>query len=310
MDLGQINAAFALRGLIYYSTMPSADARAHSEPPFSVTLFLATIAVTLTVLFLVLAWLFPAVWRAQLTTSFGAFAVVFVLIHALGGLMEYFFHRYVLHAPLFGMLAFFYKQHTLHHALTRIVHRPSSVTGESLPVLVEVENRYPIVEDHQHESSFFPWYTLIVFSLLFTPLLVAGHLVWPAAPWFLAGWLGLSFSMVLYELVHAVEHWPEHRWHRLIARRYTGPFWRKAYAFHLRHHADIRCNEGISGFFGVPVFDFIFGTYVDPSTLYHHGGKACPTEFHSPVPGSAFIRWLDRQSDEAVKRRRERRASA
>jgi hemolysin III len=290
--------------------MSSADARAHSEPPFSVTLFLATIAATLAGLFLVLAWLFPAVWSAQCAASAPAFIVVFVLIHALGGLMEYFFHRYVLHAPLFGTLSYFYKQHTLHHALTRIVHRPSSVTGESLPVLVEVENRYPIVEDHQHESSFFPWYTLIVFSLLFTPLLIVGHLLWPTAPWFLAGWLGLSFSMALYELVHAVEHWPEQRWHALIARRYTGPFWRKAYAFHLRHHADIRCNEGISGVFGVPVFDFIFGTYVDPNTLYNHGGTTCPTEFHSPVPRSAFIRWLDRHSDEAVKRRRERRAGA
>ena len=40
---------------------------------------------------------------------------------------------------------------------------------------------------------------------------------------------------------------------------------------HLRHHADIRCNEGISGVFGIPIYDFIFGTYVDPSTLYIHG---------------------------------------
>jgi hemolysin III len=290
--------------------MSSAKARAHSDPPFSVTLFLATVAASLTGMFLLLAWLFPAVWRAQWESSVTAFVAVFFLVHALAGLMEYFFHRYVLHAPLFGVFSFFYKQHTLHHALTRIVHRPSAVTGESLPVLVEVENRYPIVEEHQHESSFFPWYTLIGFSVLFLPVLVLGHLLLPSAPWFLAGWSALTFSLLLYELVHAIEHWPEQRWHALIARPRTGGFWRKAYAFHLRHHADIRCNEGISGVFGVPIYDLIFGTYVDPNTLFRHGGTACPTEFHSPVPRSAFIRWLDRLSDEAVKRRRGRRAGA
>jgi alkylation response protein AidB-like acyl-CoA dehydrogenase len=168
----------------------------------------------------------------------------------------------------------------LHHALTRIVHRPSAVTGESLPVLVEVENRYPIVEEHQHESSFFPWYTLIGFSVLFLPVLVLGHLLLPSAPWFLAGWSALTFSLLLYELVHAIEHWPEQRWHALIARPRTGGFWRKAYAFHLRHHADIRCNEGISGVFGVPIYDLIFGTYVDPNTLFRHGGTDAQKEEH------------------------------
>lgn len=290
--------------------MSKAHAHAHKEERFSVALFLLTIVVTLAVLFGALAWMFPAVWSAQLAAPALAFAAVFVGAHAFGGFAEYFFHRYVLHAPLVGALSYFYKQHTLHHALTRIVHRPSTVTGESLPTLVEVENRYPIIEEHQHEASFFPWYTLIVFALCLTPLLLVGHLLAPSAPWFLAGWSGLAFSLALYELVHAVEHWPEHRWHRLIARKHTGPIWRKAYTFHLRHHADIRCNEGISGVFGIPIFDFIFGTYVDPSTLYLHGKTACPTEFAPPRPRFALIRWLDEKADLAVKRRRDRRRAA
>lgn len=291
--------------------MSTAAARKQPDPPFSVSLFLLTIAITLGGLFIALAWIFPALWEAQLAASLASFAAVFVGMHVFSGLMEYFFHRYVLHAPLFGAMSYFYKQHTLHHALTRVVHRPSAVTGETLPVLVEVENRYPIVEEHQHESSFFPWYTLIVFSLLVTPLLIVGHLLWPSAPWFLAGWLGVTFSLALYEFVHAVEHWPEHRWHALIARPRTGRFWRKAYAFHLRHHADIRCNEGISGVFGLPIFDVLFGTYVDPNTLYMNGTTTQPTEFRSPVPSFFLIRWLDKLSDAAVKRRRDvRRASA
>lgn len=290
--------------------MSSAHARAPKEERFSVPLFLFTLVATLAVLCVALALLFPSIWAGQLAASAASFVVVFVGAHALGGLLEYFFHRYVLHAPLFDALSYFYKQHTLHHALTRIVHRPSTVTGESLPTLVEVENRYPIVEDHQHEASFFPWYTLGVFALLLTPLLVVGHLLAPSAPWFLAGWCGLAFSLALYELVHAVEHWPEHRWHRLIARRRTGRVWRKIYAFHLRHHADIRCNEGISGVFGIPVFDFIFGTYVDPETLYAHGTETCKTQFATPRPRSALIRWLDARADRAVKGRRDRRRRA
>jgi hemolysin III len=293
----------------FMSAVPS-SARPHKEERFSVALFIFTVIATLAILLGALALLFPELWRAQLAASALAFAFIFVGTHAFCGLMEFFFHRYVLHAPLIGALSYFYKQHTLHHALTRIVQRPSTVTGESLPTLVEVENRYPIVEEHQHEASFFPWYTLIVFSACLTPFLIVGHLIWPSAPWFLAGWIGVAFSLALYELVHAVEHWPEQRWHRLIARRYTGGFWRKAYTFHLRHHADIRCNEGISGFFGVPIFDFLFGTYVDPSTLYLHGKTASPTEFVSPRPSFFLIRWLDTLADAAVLRRRQRRSSA
>lgn len=290
--------------------MPPVPARAAKEERFSVALFLFTVVVTFAGLCALLAGLFPAVWAAQLAASAGAFSLIFIGAHVLAGCAEYFFHRYVLHAPLVGALSYFYKQHTLHHALTRIVHRPSSVTGERLPTLVEVENRYPIVEDHQHEASFFPWYTLLVFSLGFTPVLVLGHVFFPAAPWFLAGWSALAFSLALYELVHAIEHWPEGRWHRLIARPHTGRFWRKAYSFHLRHHADIRCNEGISGVFGVPVFDFLFGTYVNPATLYLHGSETEPAQFAPPRPRFAFIRWLDTQADLAVKRRRERRRAA
>jgi hemolysin III len=126
----------------------------------------------------------------------------------------------------------------------------------------------------------------------------------------LAGYVAVAFSLALYELVHAVEHWPQDTWDRLIAHPRFGRMWRKAYAFHLRHHADIRCNEGISGVFGLPLVDFALGTYVDPETLYKHGQSVCPTQFNSPVPRFAFIRWLDRLADDAVKARRARARSA
>jgi hemolysin III len=284
------------------------------EEKFSPWLFIATILVSLAGMFAVLAFVFPGVWKAQLAASWWAFAGCFVAVHAIAGVFEFFFHRYILHAPLIPFLSYFYKQHTLHHALTHIGYHRSKVSNEEVPGLVENEhiarNTFPIEEEKQHEASYFPWYSLLVFSLVITPLLALAQWLLPDAPVFLAGYLAVAWSLSLYELIHAVEHWPQDTWDRLIAHPRYGRMWRKAYAFHLRHHADIRCNEGISGIFGLPLVDFALGTYVDPETLYTHGEAVHADEFVSPQPRFAFIRWLDRRADEAVKNRRAARRAA
>ena len=81
--------------------------------------------------------------------------------------------------------------------------------------------------------------------------------------------------------------------------------WRHIYSFHLRHHAVIDCNEGISGFFTFPVADLVFRTWINPKTLYVDGGGWEPQDFRSPEP-IAPIRWLDRWTDARVKARRAR----
>jgi len=284
------------------------------EEKFSPWLFIATIILSLAGLFAVLALVFPSVWRAQLAAGWLAFAIVFTAVHAVAGIFEYFFHRYILHAPLVPLLSYFYKQHTRHHALTHIGYHRSKVSNAEVPGLIDndlaaqnehiARNSFPIEEEKQHEASYFPWYSLLVFALVITPLLALAQWLLPAAPVFLAGYFAVAFSLSLYELIHAVEHWPQDTWDRLIEHPRYGRIWRKAYAFHLRHHADIRCNEGISGIFGLPLVDFILGTYVDPETLYTHGEQVHADEFASPQPRFAFIRWLDRKADEAVKNRR------
>ncbi|MCS6243715.1 MAG: hypothetical protein H2172_07665 [Opitutus sp.] len=278
------------------------------EEKFSPLLFIFTISVTLTGILTILAWVAPSVWQKQLAAGGMAFFLCFAAVHAVAGVFEYFFHRYVLHSPLIPFLSYYYKQHTLHHALTHIGYHRSKQTNEDVPGLIDNEpiarNTFPIEVEKQHEASYFPWYTLTLFSMGITPLLILGQWLLPNAPVMLAGYIAVTFSLALYELVHAVEHWPQDTWDRLIAHPRFGRMWRKAYAFHLRHHADIRCNEGISGIFGLPLVDFALGTYVDPETLYKHGQSVCPTEFNSPVPRFAFIRWLDRKADEAVKARR------
>lgn len=278
------------------------------EPKFSLWRFVLVNVITFAGLCLALALLTPGVWQAQLAAGWLPILGIVLAVHLAAAFLEFFFHRYVLHAPLVPFLAYFYRQHTLHHALTRVGYQKGRQTGESIPCLVE--NRYPIVEEKQFEASYFPWYSLLVFSFVACPILIPLQYLLPTVPFMLGGFIAVFLSLVLYETIHAIEHWPQATWDRLVSLPRSGPFWRKAYAFHLRHHADIRCNESISGFFALPVPDWLFGTYVDPETLYRHGETAPPAEFVSPLPRFAFLRWLDRRADQSVQSRRQRRAAA
>ena len=276
--------------------------RGRVEEHFSLPLFLFTIAVSLGALAGLLKLVAPdAVWQIQVTAGIWRFAVAFLAIHLFTAFIEFVFHRYVLHKPVVTFLSRFYKQHTLHHSLTRIGKRYTSA-GREVPF---VENIYPVTKPEQGEASFFPWYTLAVFAVVTTPLLALLQWVAPSFPWFLAGYAALAFAMSLYEIFHAIEHWAFERWEPLIEHRTFGWFWRKVYSFHLRHHAVIDCNEAISGFFTLPVFDWVFGTFILPKTLYTDGAEWQASEFTSPRP-VALIRWCDQKSDALVKARRAR----
>jgi hemolysin III len=278
----------------------SLPSRAHVEEKFSLPLFLATVAVSFVALGGLLKLVAPdRVWNAQLSASAWHFVAAFLAIHLATCLFEYFFHRYVLHRPVVPFLARFYKQHTLHHSLTRIGRR-NTAGGREVPF---VENIYPVTTPEQGEASFFPWYTLAIFTLALTPMLVLLQWLMPVFPWFFAGYTAIAFALGLYEIFHAIEHWSFERWSPLIEHRQLGWFWRKVYSFHLRHHAAIDCNEAISGFFILPVFDWVFGTFLLPKTLYIDGSEWQESEFIRPRP-YAFIHWCDTRADALVKRRR------
>jgi hemolysin III len=59
------------------------------------------------------------------------------------------------------------------------------------------------------------------------------------------------------------------------------------------HHANIGCNEAISGFFGMPVPDWIFGTYHQPKELLIDGRMATAKDF-AIRPPRGFVAWIDR----------------
>ncbi len=277
-------------------------ARVQVEEHFSLPVFLVTVGFSLVALFLLLRYVAPdSVWLAQVSAGPAYFIGAFLIVNLFNGFVEYVFHRYVLHKPVVPFLSQFYKQHTLHHNLTRIGRRRTP-GGREVPF---VENIYPVTQPEQGEASFFPWYTLVVFAAAVTPLLALAQWLAPAFPWFFAGYLALAGSVFLYEVFHAIEHWSFERWAPLIEHRHFGWFWRKVYSFHLRHHAVIDCNEAISGFFTLPVFDWLFGTFILPKTLYADGTEWQPAEFTSPRP-CALIRWCDEKSEAMIKARRAR----
>lgn len=277
----------------------SSHAHDHEHEHFSLPLFTLTVVLTLGVLGGVMRWFFPDLWAAQLAAPVWKGVCVFVAISLFNAFMEYFFHRYVLHTPAVPFLRRMYRQHTLHHALTRIIRKR---LPDGNGVLV-IENKFPIVEPEQGEASFFPWYSLAVFALVLTPVLAALQWLFPSFPWFVGGFLALTSSLALYEILHAINHWPIERWAPLMQHPRWGRFWRPIYGFHLRHHAVIDCNESISGFFGLPVADWVFGTCVIPKTVYADGEASTPETFASPKP-VGFIRALDRWAAETVRRQR------
>ena len=266
---------------------------------FSLPLFVLTVLATLAGLFAALRLFAPEVWAAQFLAPVWKGAIAFFVISLVNAFFEYFFHRYVLHTPAVPFLRRLYKQHTLHHALTRIA-RKESRDGRGI---LFIENKFPITEPEQGEASFFPWYSLAIFALVLSPLLALLQWLFPSFPWFLAGFAALAVSLTLYEVLHAINHWSFEKWEPLIQHPRWGRWWQPAYAFHLRHHAVTDCNESISGFFGLPVADWVFGTCVIPQTVYAHGEEWTPDKFRSPTPRS-FINALDAWADRAVQRRR------
>ena len=270
-----------------------------STSEFSLPLFTLIILATLAGLFAALRFVVPGVWTEQFLAPVWKGVVAFFIVSLVNCYVEYFFHRYVLHMPAVPLLRRLYRQHTLHHALTHIARKQ---TRDGRGILF-IENKFPIVEPEQGEASFFPWYSLAVFAVVLTPLLASLQWLLPSFPWFFSGFAALAMSLSLYEVFHAINHWPFEQWEPLIENPHWGRFWRPAYAFHLRHHAVIDCNESISGYFGLPLADWAFGTCVIPQTIYADGEEWAPEKFRSPQP-HRLIQWLDGWADRVVQRRR------
>jgi hemolysin III len=260
----------------------------HTHRRFSIARFTILVALQLALLFLVIHWAFPGLWSRQVAAGPLVIALVFVGFHLFLSFFEWYFHRYVLHFVTASPLAKFAREHRHHHSLTAVRLRPTA-EGSHRVVL----NEYPITQAEQYESSAFPFYALAAFWALFTPLLVGLQLLLPQLPVILGGYAAIAWSMMLYEILHAINHWPYEWWQKAVEHPRFGAFSRLLYGFHLMHHANIGCNEAISGFFSLPVPDWCFGTYHQPKQLLLEGRRATAEEFKVGAP-PPLVRWLDR----------------
>jgi len=260
----------------------------HRHRRFSISRFTLLVALQIVVLYAGYHAFFPQLWARQLSAGVPAFVLVFLAVHLFLCLFEWVFHRYVLHGVTARWLKKFALEHRHHHSLTPIRLRPLAEGSDRF-----ILNEYPITHETQYESSAFPAYALVAFWALFTPLLVGLQFLMPRLPILLAGYAAIAWSMMLYEILHAIEHWPYEWWRRATEHPRAGAFWRLLYGFHLMHHANIGCNEGIGGFFGFPIADWCFGTYHQPKELLLEGRKATAKDFAVRAP-HRFVRWLDR----------------
>lgn len=261
-----------------------------TKPPakkFSIFWFSVQVVAQVVILLLAFRFLFPTVWAAQFAGGFLPIAVVFLGMHLFMCFFEWAFHRYVLHSVTAPWLAHMAHSHRNHHGLTAIKLNPVA-QGSDRYVL----NEYPITEEEQYDDSSFPPYALAAFWLIFTPLLVGLQWLMPSQPIMIGGYAAITWSMALYEILHAIEHLPYEWWKRATEHPQFGGMWRKIYGFHHMHHANVSCNEAISGFFGLPIADWAFGTYHQPKELLLEGRLATAKDFAVPPP-PAFVRWLD-----------------
>jgi hemolysin III len=258
-----------------------------AKPRFSIFLFSIQAIGQYALLLVAFRLLLPGLWARQFAAGPLALLTAFLGMHMFLCFFEWAFHRYVLHAITTPWLKRFARGHRNHHGLTPIRLQPVAAGSDRY-----VLNRYPIVDESQNEDSAFPAYAILAFWAIFTPVLIGLQLLLPQFPVLMGGYAGIAFSMCLYEILHAIEHRPYEWWKRATEHPRFGAMWRKLYGFHHMHHANISCNEAISGFFGLPLADWVFGTYHQPKGLLLEGRVATAKDFAVPPPPS-MVRWLD-----------------
>lgn len=260
---------------------------------FSILWFSVQAVVQFSLLLLAFRFLLPGVWAHQISAGIPALLGCFVGVHLFLCFFEWVFHRYVLHAVTTPWLLWFARGHRSHHGHTPIKLQPVA-EGSDRYIL----NRYPIMEESQYEDSAFPVYSIVAFWALFTPLLLLFQWMLPSLPVMLGGYAAITFSMCLYEILHAIEHYPYEWWKHATEHPRFGVMWTKLYGFHHMHHANVSCNEAISGFFGLPIADWAFGTYHQPRELLLEGRVATAKDFAVPPPPG----WVQRLDAWARKR--------
>ncbi len=199
---------------------------------------------------------------------------------------EWFYHRYLLHTVIWRWLRSQCDTHTHHHDLTDVT---------------TIKNEYEIEHSHQNESATFPVYALGLFCLIFTVIFFLPlQIIFPGSPVLISCNCSVTFSLVLYEVYHAAMHLSYERYWKKWVERFH--LIRQLYGFHLMHHANMRINQAIGGFFFLPIWDWAYGTYFVPSDSLPLPGKTLPQKLPVPHKARRLTRYLDELANEKQKR--------
>jgi hypothetical protein len=275
------------------STLDFLSYKSRTTNPASPLLFAVYIALQLAALLALVRYLFPSIWRQHVSSGVWAIVLTCLVCNLLLCFGEYFFHRYLLHIETVRFLRALCASHLAHHKLTAIGFDAENT----------VRSTYPITNLDLDEHATFPPWALIPFFASFTPFFAPIAFSFPRLPILIGGYTAVAIAHFLYEAIHVVHHQPyEAWWERKLNGRLLGFAWRRMYGFHQAHHVNYRCNLNVAGFFGIPLADLVFGTYMQPDALFIHGATGTKEHARRLTPQPRWpVSWLDQV---VLKRRR------
>lgn len=230
----------------------------------------------------------PDVFRAELGQPWLIVLWTFLIGVPLS-LFEYLYHRYLLHSAVLPFMSSMQRAHGTHHGLTNV---KAAVKASEPERLATVKSEFPVEEKHQEDSMMFPLYSGLIFAAVFMITLgIPLKLLLPGQPIVLS----LIFTVMLYysayEVWHALLHLP---FDQFWGPRMKSPMWRRVYGFHLMHHWRPTSNQAIVGFWGVALWDHLFGTHRRPENMPLDGAQVryIDAKLRRPRwPISMFDRW-------------------
>jgi len=152
--------------------------------------------------------------------------------------------------------------HITHHGLTNV---KAAVRAAEPDKLATVDSEFPIEERHQEESMMFPLYSGLIFVALFEALLaIPLKLLIPGQPLIISMIFSVMLGYAGYEVWHAFLHLP---YDRFWEPRMKNPIVRRIYGFHLMHHWRPTSNLAVVGFWGLALWDHVFGTHHRPDRM-------------------------------------------
>jgi hypothetical protein len=237
----------------------------HARVPFA-TFFAAAIG-QLAVILAVYWLIAPYVFAAELSRPW----LVVLWTIGLGipvSLFEYFYHRYLLHSAVLPFMSSMSRAHITHHGLTN-VKAPVKAHEPEKPATVN--SQFPVEHEHQEESMMFPLYSGLIFVAVF--MLIMGiplKLIFFSQPILISTIFTVMLYYSLYEVWHALLHLPYDKyWGPLMKYKIV----RRVYGFHLMHHWRPVSNLAIVGFWGVALWDHVFGTHRRPERMPLHNAQ-------------------------------------